>query len=122
MAGFQPLQVAGRGVDDERGEAPAVTFLEQRQLRAGVGSLTPRDDSHLAGQPEQAGQVRDVSAVTDVAVGPDLRRLWSPLNKNRFVEHAATLGVDAEVIPRKTEAKGFQVVKRRWVVKGRWAG
>ncbi len=32
------------------------------------------------------------------------------------IEHAATLGIDAEVVPRNTETRGFHVVKRRWVV------
>jgi transposase len=36
--------------------------------------------------------------------------------KNQFVEHAATPGIDAEVVPRNTETRGFHVVKRRWVV------
>jgi transposase len=36
--------------------------------------------------------------------------------KAQFVEHAAKLGVDAEVVNRNAQARGFQVVKRRWVV------
>ncbi|MCK9905109.1 transposase [Parafrankia colletiae] len=36
--------------------------------------------------------------------------------KNTVVEHGATLGVDVEVVPRKTETRGFHVVERRWVV------
>jgi len=35
--------------------------------------------------------------------------------KNQFVEHAASLGVDAEVVPRNSEFRGFHVVKRRRV-------
>jgi transposase len=42
--------------------------------------------------------------------------------KNKFVEHAATLSIDAEVVARNPEAKGFHVLKRRWVVEqvSRW--
>jgi transposase len=48
---------------------------------------------------------------------PTIAKTWVDAGfKNRFVEHAATLGVDAEVVPRNTEVKGFHVVKRRWVV------
>ncbi|WP_018637615.1 transposase, partial [Parafrankia elaeagni] len=36
--------------------------------------------------------------------------------KNTVVEHGATLGVDVEVVSRNTGARGFHVVKRRWVV------
>ncbi|ONH30383.1 IS5 family transposase [Pseudofrankia asymbiotica] len=36
--------------------------------------------------------------------------------KNTVVEHGATLGVDVEVVSRSTGARGFHVVKRRWVV------
>lgn len=47
---------------------------------------------------------------------PTIVKTWVDAGfKNRFVEHAATLGVDAEVVPRNVEAKGFHVVKRRWV-------
>lgn len=48
---------------------------------------------------------------------PTIVKTWVDAGfKNKFVEHAATLGVDAEVVPRNVEAKGFHVVKRRWVV------
>ncbi|CAI7980489.1 transposase [Frankia sp. Hr75.2] len=36
--------------------------------------------------------------------------------KNTAIEHGATLGIDVEVVPRKTGTPGFHVVKRRWVV------
>ncbi|MCK9903582.1 transposase [Parafrankia colletiae] len=36
--------------------------------------------------------------------------------KNTAIEHGATLGIDVEVVPRKTGIRGFHVVKRRWVV------
>lgn len=36
--------------------------------------------------------------------------------QTQFIEHAASLGIDAEVVPRNVEARGFHVVKRRWVV------
>jgi transposase len=36
--------------------------------------------------------------------------------KNSVVEHGATLGIDVEVVPRKSDTRGFHVVKRRWVV------
>ena len=36
--------------------------------------------------------------------------------KNKFVEHAATFGIDAEVVHRNGQVRGFSVVPRRWVV------
>ncbi len=51
------------------------------------------------------------------AIHPTITKTWVDAGfKNKFVEHAATLGIDAEVVPRNTEVKGFHVVKRRWVV------
>jgi transposase len=48
---------------------------------------------------------------------PTVTKTWVDAGfKNQFVEHAATLGVDAEVVPRNTETRGFHIVKRRWVV------
>lgn len=48
---------------------------------------------------------------------PTIVKTWVDAGfKNQFVEHAARLGVDAEVVPRNTDTKGFHVVKRRWVV------
>ncbi len=36
--------------------------------------------------------------------------------KNTVVEHGAALGIDVEVVSRKTGTRGFHLVKRRWVV------
>lgn len=48
---------------------------------------------------------------------PTITKTWVDAGfKNQFVEYAAELGVDAEVVPRNTEIRGFHVVKRRWVV------
>ncbi len=58
-------------------------------------------------------QVLDQAA----AAHPTITKVWVDAGfKNAFVEHAAALGVDAEIVPRNTEVKGFHVVKRRWVV------
>jgi transposase len=51
------------------------------------------------------------------AAHPTITKTWVDAGfKTQFVEYAAALGVDAEVVPRKTDTKGFHVVKRRWVV------
>lgn len=48
---------------------------------------------------------------------PTITKTWVDAGfKNQFVEHAAELGIDAEVVPRNTKIRGFHVVKRRWVV------
>jgi transposase len=51
------------------------------------------------------------------AAHPTITKTWVDTGfKNKFVEHAATLGVSAEVVHRNPEARGFHVLKRRWVV------
>jgi transposase len=51
------------------------------------------------------------------AIHPTITKAWVDQGfKNRFVEHAATLGIDAEVVTRNPEARGFHVLKRRWVI------
>jgi transposase len=48
---------------------------------------------------------------------PTIVKTWVDTGfKNKFVEHAATLGVDAEVVPRNEQVRGFAVLPRRWVV------
>jgi transposase len=51
------------------------------------------------------------------AVHPRITKAWVDTGfKNRFVEHAATLGISAEVVHRNPAVRGFHVLKRRWVV------
>ncbi|MFF0191323.1 IS5 family transposase, partial [Streptomyces sp. NPDC005244] len=48
---------------------------------------------------------------------PTLSKSWADTGfKNAVVEHGARLGIDVEVVNRNPDAKGFHVVKRRWVV------
>jgi transposase len=48
---------------------------------------------------------------------PTIVKAWVDTGfKNKFVEHAATLGIDAEVVRRNEQVRGFSVVPRRWVV------
>jgi transposase len=48
---------------------------------------------------------------------PAIVKTWVDTGfKNKFVEHAATLGIDAEVVPRNEQARGFSVIKKRWIV------
>ena len=48
---------------------------------------------------------------------PTISKVWADTGfKNAAVEHGATLGIDVEVVPRKSDIRGFHVVKRRWVV------
>ena len=48
---------------------------------------------------------------------PAIVKTWVDTGfKNKFVEHAATLGIDAEVVNRNEQVRGFSVVPRRWVV------
>jgi transposase len=48
---------------------------------------------------------------------PTISKTWVDTGfKNTVIEHGAQLGIDVEVVPRKTQTRGFHVVKRRWVV------
>jgi transposase len=48
---------------------------------------------------------------------PTISKAWADSGfKNATVEHAATIGIDVEVVPRKSSTPGFHVLKRRWVV------
>jgi transposase len=48
---------------------------------------------------------------------PTISKAWADSGfKNATVEHGATIGIDVEVVPRKSQTPGFHVVKRRWVV------
>jgi transposase len=68
------------------------------------------------------------ASLTDNAIGtrlldqtktayPTVAKAWVDTGfKNAAVEHGATIGIDVEVVPRNSQARGFQIVKRRWVV------
>ncbi|MEU5227578.1 IS5 family transposase [Streptomyces toyocaensis] len=48
---------------------------------------------------------------------PTLSKSWVDTGfKNAVVEHGARLRIDVEVVNRNPETRGFQIVKRRWVV------
>ncbi|MEW2080029.1 IS5 family transposase [Streptomyces sp. NPDC013433] len=68
-----------------------------------------------AGVSENALGIRllDQAKKTD----PTISKSWVDTGfKNAVVEHGARLGIDVEVVNRNPETRGFQVVKRRWVV------
>lgn len=51
------------------------------------------------------------------ATYPTVVKTWVDTGfKNQFIEHAAEIGVDAEVVHRNADVRGFHIVKRRWVV------
>jgi transposase len=48
---------------------------------------------------------------------PTISKSWVDTGfKNAAIEHGASLGIDVEVVNRNPDTRGFQVVKRRWVV------
>jgi transposase InsO family protein len=48
---------------------------------------------------------------------PTIAKSWVDTGfKNAVVEHGANLGINVEVVNRNPNVRGFQVVKRRWVV------
>ncbi|MEW1870452.1 IS5 family transposase [Streptomyces caelestis] len=68
-----------------------------------------------AGLPENALGIRLLDQAKETY--PTISKSWVDTGfKNAVVEHGARLGIDVEVVNRNPEARGFQVVKRRWVV------
>lgn len=48
---------------------------------------------------------------------PTISKSWVDTGfENAAVEHGARLGIDVEVVNRNPDARGFHVVKRRWMV------
>ncbi|MGW0811633.1 IS5 family transposase [Nonomuraea sp. NPDC002799] len=48
---------------------------------------------------------------------PSITLTWVDTGfKKQFADHAATLGIHAEVVHRDPETRGFHVLKRRWVI------
>lgn len=48
---------------------------------------------------------------------PTLTKTWVDAGfKVKTVEHGAELGIDVETVTKDPQAKGFSVVKRRWIV------
>ncbi len=48
---------------------------------------------------------------------PAISKTWVDSGfRNAVIQHGAKLGIDVEVVARKTETRGFHVAKRRWVV------
>ncbi|NEB77366.1 IS5 family transposase [Streptomyces sp. SID14478] len=51
------------------------------------------------------------------AAHPGLRKVWVDGGyRKHFVEHAATLGIDLEIVQRAPGAKGFTPIPKRWAV------
>jgi len=51
------------------------------------------------------------------ATHPRIEHAWADEGfKNQATKHAATLGITLETVPRRSDIKGFHVIKRRWVV------
>jgi transposase len=51
------------------------------------------------------------------AAYPSITKAWADEGfKNQVIEHGAGLGIDVEIVPRRSDVKGFHVLKRRWVV------
>ncbi|MFJ8038904.1 IS5 family transposase [Kitasatospora sp. NPDC096147] len=48
---------------------------------------------------------------------PGIRKAWADMgHKNAVIEHAATLGIDVDIVRRDPATRGFAVQPRRWVV------
>jgi hypothetical protein len=105
----RPCPLPQRGQAPQCVGVPAVRSLQGQNLStSNISSLDESVTENRAGI-QVLGQLKvDYPSVTKTWVDAGF--------KNQFVEHAATLGIDAEVVPRNAETRGFHVVKRRWVV------
>ncbi|MFE0804278.1 IS5 family transposase [Streptomyces sp. NPDC058812] len=69
----------------------------------------------VAGLSENALGIRLLDQAKETY--PTVSKSWVDTGfKDAVVEHGARLGIDVEVVNRNPETRGFQVVKRRWVV------
>ncbi|MGP3776385.1 IS5 family transposase [Streptomyces sp. SDT5-1] len=65
-------------------------------------------------QDSAAGRTLLEQAATD---HPGLRKAWVDGGyRKHFVEHAATLGIDLEIVQRPPGARGFTPIPKRWAV------
>jgi putative transposase len=57
-----------------------------------------------------------------VGLFPRLAKIWADSSYGgRFVDEAQACGVDVEIVKRKPDQKGFEVLPRRWVVERTFA-
>lgn len=50
------------------------------------------------------------------AANQTITKAWADQGfKNQAIEHGAALGIDVEIVPRRSGIQGFHVLKRRWV-------
>jgi hypothetical protein len=72
----------------------------------------PRRDRRRAGLSDNAIGIRLLDQTK--AAYPAISKTWVDSGfRNAVIEHGAKLGIDVEVVARKTETCGFRVVKRR---------
>jgi len=60
-----------------------------------------------------------ISLLDQLATGhPTVSKAWvdGGYHRAHFIDHAATLGIDAQVVPRDPATRGFTVLPRRWVI------
>jgi transposase len=75
-----------------------------------------------------AASVQDSAAGThlidQVAVAhPTIRKVWVDGGyRQHLVEHAATVGIDMEIVQRTPETKGFSPLPKRWTVERTYGG
>jgi transposase len=129
-------------VKEGRSPEPTATIIDTQSIKTSTNvPLTSQGTD--AGNKKIAGRKRGVitdalglilavtvtaASLSDNAIGirlldqaksayPTISKAWADTGfKNAAVEHGATIGIDVEVVPRNSQARGFQVVKRRWVV------
>ena len=107
VPGFQERQLSDPGVGGEGLVAPAVGLLQQRQLRAEVRPFAADDDPHPgrpAAQIEQSGDLGDLGAVADLAVGGDRRRPRPFRNGGDGAGQRGVLGREADRVLQPTAA------------------
>lgn len=68
-----------------------------------------------AGVPDSVAGTRLIDTIAERH--PNLRKIWvDGGHRQHLVEHAATLGIDLDIVQRKPGTRGFTVLPRRWVI------
>jgi transposase len=97
------------------GAAKKIVGRERGILADAIGLILAVTVTAAAGLPENALGIRLLDQAKEKYPTISRSRVDTGF-KNAVVEHGARLGIDVEVVNRNPGTRGFQVVKRRWVV------
>lgn len=104
------VPLAGQGVD-----AAKKIVGRKRHIATDALGLLPAVVVTAASVQDSAAGTRLLDQLT--AEHPTIGKAWVDGGyRPYFIEHAAVLGIDAQIVPRDPAVRGFVVLPRRWVI------